>query len=122
MLDQTAGVTHYRKAIEKWRLDPGGGVILVPSLTNSREVFNTIPVKQGEGPSTDVFDDHIIDLNRRDEFVNSTTLLEYRDILDPSLPSADKYLMLLPFRVYGYALLNRKCFPININVVSDIQQ
>ena len=120
MLDQAAGVIHYRKAIEKWRLKFNGGVIAVPTLANSREIFDPLPVKQGQDPSTDVFDDNIIDLNRRDEFVNSTTLLEYRDILEPSLSSSDDYIMLLPFRVYGYAILNRKWFPLNISLVSDI--
>lgn len=120
MIDQAAGVTHYRKAIGKWRLKLGGGVIVVPTLPNPREVFDPLPVKQGQDPLTDVFDDHIMDLNRRDEFVDSTPLLEYRDILDPSLSVSEDYLMLLPFRVYGYAILNRKWFPLNINMVSDI--
>lgn len=120
MIDQAAGVTHYRKAIENWRLKLGGGVIVVPTLPNPREVFDPLPVKQGQDPLTDVFDDHIMDLNRRDEFVDSTPLLGYRDVLDPSLSVLEDYLMLLPFRVYGYAILNRKWFPLNINMVSDI--
>ena len=120
MIDQAAGVTHYRKAITKWRLKLGGGVIVVPTLPNPREVFDPLPVKQGQDPLTDVFDDNIMDLNRRDEFVDSTPLLEYRDILDPSRSVLEDYLMLLPLRVYGYAILNRKWFPLNINMVSDI--
>lgn len=120
MIDQAAGVTHYRKAIDNWRLKLGGGVIVVPTLPNTREVFDPLPVKQGQDPLTDVFDDHIMDLDRRDEFIDSNPLLEYRDILEPSLSDLEDYLMLLPFRVYGYAILNRKWFPLNINMVSDI--
>ena len=72
------------------------------------------------GPAlSDVFDDSVIDLDRRKDFVNSTTLLSYhQNILDPSL--SDDYVMLLPCRIYGYAMLRRKWFPLNINLVSDI--
>ena len=67
---------------------------------------------------SDVFEDYIIDRDRRNDFVNSTTLLRYRGVRDPSL--SDDYVMLLPFRVYGYAMLNRKWFPFNVNLVNDI--
>ena len=118
MLDQAAAVAHYRKAVEKWRLKIGGGVISVPTVADSREVFDPLPVKRDEDLSSDVFDDSIIDRDRRNDFVNSTTLLKSRDIFDPSL--SDDYVMLLPFRIYGYAMLNRKWFPLNINLISDI--
>ena len=132
MLDQAAAVTHYRKAIKNWRLKLGGGVIIAPTEADPRESFDPVPVKGEKGRWTphrrrmggddvllsDVFDDSIIDLDRRNNFVNSTTLLRYRIILDPSL--SDDYVMLLPYRVYGYAMLNRKWFPLNINRVNDI--
>ena len=120
MLDQAAGVTHFRKAIEKWRLKLGGGVIALATEADPRELFDTLPSKRGEDPITDVFGDDIIDLSRREEFVNRTKLLEYRDILEPPLAFSDDYAMLLPFRIYGYAMLNRKWFPLNVNLVSDI--
>ena len=65
-----------------------------------------------------MFDDYVIDIERRHDFVTSTTLLDYLAISDPSL--ADEYVMLLPFRIYGYAMLNRKWFPLNINLIKDI--
>lgn len=118
MLDQAAAVTHYRKTLEKWRLKIGGRTIGVPTAADRREVFDPLPVKRDEDQFSDVFDDSIIDLDRRNDFVNSTTLLRHQHILDPSL--SDDYVMLLPFRIYGYAMLNRKWFPLNINLVSGI--
>lgn len=118
MLDQAAAVTHYRKTFNKWRLRTGGRIIGVPTAANRREVFDPLPVKHGENMVSDVFDDSIIDLDRRNDFVSSTTLLRYRSVLESSL--SDEYVILLPFRVYGYAMLNRKWFPLNINLVNDI--
>ena len=123
MLDQSAAVAHYRKTYDRWRLKIGGRVIGVPTAADRREVYDPLPVRRDESSLSlslsDVFDDSIIDLDRRKDFVNSTKLLSYhRDILNPSL--SDDYVMLLPFRVYGYAMLNRKWFPLNINLVSNI--
>ena len=119
MLDQNAAVTHYRKAFEKWRLKTGGRLIGVPTAADRREIFDPLPFKLDEDLLSDVFDDSIIDLDRRSDFVNTTTLLKYhRDILDPCL--SDDYVMLLPYRIYGYAMLNRKWFPLNINMIEDL--
>ncbi len=118
MLDQAAAVTYYRKNYTKWRLKLGGSVIGVPTGADRREVFDPLPVQVYEEERTDVFDDSIIDLYRRKEFVDFTKLIRYLNILEPSL--SDDYVMLLPFRIYGYALLNRKWFPLNINLVDDI--
>ena len=115
MVDQAAAVTHYRKDIQKWRLRIGGRRIGVPSTADPREVFDPLP---NEERPNDVFDDSIIDVDRRNKFIDSTTLLAYRNILDS--PLSDDYVMLLPYRVYGYAMLNRKWFPLNINMVQDI--
>ena len=119
MLDQGAAVTHYRKAFEKWRLKIGGRLIGVPTAADLREIYDPLPFKPDEDLLSDVFDDSIIDLDRRSDFINTTTLLKYhRDILDPCL--SDDYVMLLPYRIYGYAMLNRKWFPLNINMTDDL--
>ena len=119
MLDQSAAVTHYQKTIDRWRVKLGGTIISVPTTADRRETFDTLPVKHDEGKLSDVLDDSIIDLDRRNDFVNSTTLLKYHgDILDPSI--SDEYIMLLPFRVYGFGMLNRKWYPLNVNLVNDI--
>ena len=118
MLDQSAAVTHYRKAIDGWALKIGGRSIGVPTAVDRREVFDLLPNKRDKDSQSDVFDDSIIDLDRRNDFTNSTALLKYRNIHEPSL--SDDYVMLLPFRVYGFAMLNRKWFPLNINQVEDI--
>ena len=119
MLDQSAAAAHYRKIYDRYRLKVGGGVIGIPTTADGREIFDPLPVKPNEQMFSDVYDDSIIDLDRRQEFVSSTTLLGFhQNILDPSL--SDDQVMLLPVRVYGYAMLNRKWFPLNINLVSDI--
>ena len=119
MLDQAAAVTHYRKALKNWRLKIGGRVIGAPTQPDHRESFDPFPLQPGRAPSTDVFDDSIIDVDRRSDYVNSTILLKYhRNIRDLSL--LDDYVMLLPFRLYGYVMLNRKWFPLNVNLIHDI--
>ena len=119
MLDQSAAVAHYRKKYEGFRLKIGGRVVGVPTAADRREMFDPLPVQRNEQKFSDIFDDSIIDLERRRDFVNFTTLLSYhQDILEPSL--SDDYIMLLPFRVYGYAMLSRKWFPLNINLVNDL--
>ena len=118
MLDQAAGVAHYRKTIQKWTLDLGGGVISAPTIADPRETFDPLPTKRGEDVVSDVFDDSIIDLGLRNDFVSSTELLDYRDFSEPSL--SNDYVMLLPSHVYGYAILSRKWFPLNVNLVQDV--
>lgn len=119
MIDQSAAVTHFRKAITGWRLTIGGRPVFTPTEADRREVFDPLPVKHDEDVLSDVFDDCVIDLGRRNDFVNTTTLLKYhRSIRDPSL--SDDYVMLLPFRIYGYAMLTRKWFPLNMNSIHDI--
>ena len=111
-------MSHYRKAFEKWKLKIGGRVIGVPTTADRREVFDPLPVERDKHLFSDVFDDSTIDMDRRNDFVNSTTLLKNRSILEPSL--SDDYVALLPFRVYGYAMINRKWFPLNINLVGEV--
>ena len=117
-MDQGAGVTHFRKTIPKWRLRIGGAILGVPTTADRRETFDPLPDRSDKDRFSDVFDDSIIDLDRRSDFVNSTTLLRERSILGSSL--TEDYVILLPFRIYGYAMLNRRWFPLNINFVTDI--
>ena len=119
MLDQSAAAAHFRKTYDRFKLKIGGRTISVPTAADRREMFDPLPVKRDEQMFSDVYDDSTIDLDRRKDFVNSTILLSYhQNILDQSL--SDDYIMLLPLRVYGYAMLNRKWFPLNINLVNDI--
>ena len=111
-------MTHFRKNYTRWKLKIGGRIIGVSTAADRREVFDPFPVKRDEDLFSDVFDDSIIDLDRRNEFVNSTDLLKYHKISETNL--SNDYVMLLPFRIYGYAMLNRKWLPMNINLVKDI--
>ena len=118
MVDQSAAATHYRKALQSWTLKVGGRSIGAPTMSDRREFFDPLPKKHDKDTQSDVFDDSIIDLDRRNDFTTSTALLKYRNIHDSSL--SDDYVMLLPFRVYGFAMLNRKWFPLNVNLIEDI--
>ena len=118
MLDQSAATAHFRKIYERYKLKIGGRIIGVPTAADRREMFDPLPFKRDEQMFSDVYDDSTIDLDRRKDFANSTTILSYQNILDPYL--SDDYVMLLPLRVYGYAMLNRKWFPLDINLVNGI--
>lgn len=112
-------MTHYRKTLQDWRLKIGGRLIGAPTSADQREVSDPFPLKRIRDESTDVFDDSTIDLDRRSDYVSSTTLLQhYRNIRDLSL--SDDLVVLLPFRIYGFVMLSRKWFPLNINLTSDI--
>ena len=68
---------------------------------------------------SDIFDDSYLDLERRSEFLDGTTLLRY-----PAYPkeTIDKeQTMLLPPRVYGYSLLDRAWYPLNIDLVDEVK-
>ncbi|KAH8822018.1 hypothetical protein F5884DRAFT_769723 [Xylogone sp. PMI_703] len=120
MVDQAAGVEHFRKKLYKWQLKFGSGVISYPTITDKREVFDPLPEKEDQEWNTDVFDDSVFEEDRRSDFLRTTSQLQFRSIQDSTLP--DDYLELLPPRVYGYAMLHRKWFPLDLNLVEDINE
>ena len=111
-----SAVNHFRKNISYWSLDLGGRCIITASNADRREAFDWI-VDKDNTPVSDIFDDSVIDLERRSDFTSSTNLLDYQDTGNPGL-SGD-HLVLLPPRIYGYAMLTRKWYPLNINCVKD---
>ena len=118
MIDQASAIENYRKSLHRWNMRIGGRVIVSPTEADSREIFDPMVVEDGYEMVSDVFDDSNIDLERRTEFLNSTNLLHHRRLQD--FPAPDDFVTLLPPRVYGYAMLNRKWFPLNINLIEDI--
>lgn len=68
---------------------------------------------------SDIFDDSRHDIERRSEFLDTTTLIRYHPYAKASL-TEDQF-VLLPPRVYGYSLLERSWFPLNIDLVDDIK-
>lgn len=98
-------------------MDFGGGVIKTPTQSNSRECFESYPCgKEGCYSCTDMFDDSRLDLNRRTELMERTHLLKYAS----SFNLTDEHFELLPLRIYGYALQDRKWYALFIDGVQDI--
>lgn len=105
-----------------WDVELGAGVIEKATRADLREVneVRPCPIKDCKYcKNTDIFDDWKLDLDKRSEFLNSTRLLRYRRYENADLSS--EQLLLFPPRVYGYALLDRKWYPLNIDLVQDIK-
>ena len=68
---------------------------------------------------SDIFDDSQHDLERRSEFLDNTTLLRYRAYGKENLD--DDQIILLPPRIYGYSLLDRFWYPLNIDRIENIK-
>ncbi|OJI86042.1 hypothetical protein ASPTUDRAFT_38784 [Aspergillus tubingensis CBS 134.48] len=84
----------------------GGGVILEPT---EEEYYET--------HDEDVaFDSGDLLHKFRSDFIQHTSLLEDQDVEDLS----DESLMLLPPRVYGYVLLSRAWYPLDIDLITKI--
>ena len=62
---------------------------------------------------TDMFDDSAFDLDARSKYVQEEELLER------TRHPSEKHLILLPLRLFGYALHHREWFPLNINQMSQ---
>ncbi|KAL2858268.1 hypothetical protein BJX68DRAFT_262805 [Aspergillus pseudodeflectus] len=87
--------------------DIGGGVILQPTEEDEEETH-------GEYIN---YDNEEFRTARYFKFVHDTPLLEDRalDQLE------DEHLTLLPDRVFGYVLLSRKWYPLNIDLISELE-
>ncbi|KAB2570991.1 Spermatogenesis-associated protein 5-like protein 1 [Lasiodiplodia theobromae] len=85
----------------------GGGVILKPTEEDEEET------RDGEGVS---YDDEEYMQRRWSQFVHNTNLLEAHTFQSLTRDS----LILLPYRVYGYVLLSRKWYPLDIDLVKDV--
>lgn len=66
-----------------------------------------------------IFDDSYHDLEKRSDFMDHTSSLRYRAYAKENLDNDQ--LLLLPPRVYGYSLLDRFWYALNIDLVEDIK-
>ena len=100
----------------------GRGVVDQASRADRREV-NEIKPCATKGctlcKQSDIYDDSSHDLEKRVDFLDNTRLLRYRSLGKEDL-SFDQ-VILLPPRVYGYSLLDRFWYPLNIDNVEDIK-
>ena len=69
--------------------------------------------------SRDIYDDSACDLRARNSFLASTSLIRFRKI---DSDFSDEFLALLPPCVYGYALLDRKFYMLNIDLIENITE
>ncbi|KAK0642942.1 hypothetical protein B0T16DRAFT_333103 [Cercophora newfieldiana] len=97
-----------------------GGVIEDPTIEAHDETYETLsvtPPSEGERPWISYDDYEIVKLYWT-RWSRSTPLL--RTTYTTSTPLPDEVLRLLPGRVYGYVLLTRKWYPLDIDLVEAV--
>ncbi|MCJ1385115.1 hypothetical protein MMC17_008234 [Xylographa soralifera] len=93
------------------KFDSGGN--LIPTLPNIRGI------NSGYRGFKHLFEDDVaVTRLRTGAFLSKTKLLDPQPVGKLSKDS----LRLLPYRLYGYALLNRKWFPLDVDLVHDVEQ
>ena len=102
----------------------GTGVIANPTSPDERELKGHYPIAHSwdivppRYKQVKVFKDDEYDNDLRADFIETTSLLKERNYRE-KLPN--EALILLPPRVYGFSLLDRKWFAFDISLVEDIE-
>ncbi|KAK2785929.1 hypothetical protein FQN52_008196 [Onygenales sp. PD_12] len=122
MVDQKAGVDHFREKFDNWRKSFRfwGGAIAKSSPPDKRELFDPFPIGKNydRDEMTDIFDDSKFEEDRQNDFRESTDLLNSRPLDPQQIPVG--CIMLLPPRAYAYGLLDHKWFALDVNLVKDL--
>jgi hypothetical protein len=118
IVDQEAGVTNFQDTLSYYSLRTDGGIILTPTEADQREVSDFFSQKNDGDWVTDVFDDSGFEKYRHSEYFTSTDFLINRAIKDICI--TDDQLILLPPRVYGYSLLDRRWVALNVSLLEEI--
>ncbi|KLJ12759.1 hypothetical protein EMPG_12241 [Blastomyces silverae] len=120
VVDQAAGVEHFKQKVYRFgrSLKFGSGAIARATPQDKRETFDPLPEQEDGSWVTDVFDDSKFEEDRQNEFRRTTNLLGFRTLQQKPIPN--DHLMLLPYRAYGYGLLDHKWLPLNINRIEDL--
>lgn len=93
-------------------------MIATPTPIDEREVKGFYSILNVWSSMTSLMDDDKYDNDLRTDFLEKTSLLKERSIHE-KLPI--EALVLLPQRVYGFSLLDRKWFAFDISLVEDIK-
>lgn len=93
-------------------------MIANPTRPDRREVTGYYNIANVHSKPTMFMDDDQYDNDLRADFLEKTLLLKERSYRE-KLPN--EALILLPERVYGFSLLDRKWFPFDISLVEDIK-
>ena len=122
VIDFAEAIKKFRKSDPSWEVGIGCGVVHEASRADRREV-NEIKPCATKGctlcKQSDICDDSSHDLEKRVDFLDNTRLLRYRTLGKEDLHNDQ--VILLPPRVYGYSLLDRYWYPLNIDNVEDIK-
>ncbi len=127
MIDFGLAIKNFRKANadrharSKWDVKFGTGIIAKPTPMDDRELGEygeVISETSAQYKPTYFMGDMTYDNELRAEYIDSTALLTERPYHDKL---SNEALMLLPPRVYGFSLLDRKWYAFDIGLVDDIK-
>ena len=123
VIDFAEAIKKFRKDDPSWEVGIGCGVVDQASRADRREI-NEIKPCATKGctlcKQSDIYDDSGHDLEKRVDFLDNNTSLLRSRILGKDVLPRDQ-VILLPPRVYGYSLLDRFWYPLNIDNVEDIR-
>lgn len=115
IVDFALAIKDFRVNFYTWNFKFGTGVIANPTPFDERELKGYFNI--AHAPTRFIEDDGY-DNDRRADFLENTPLLTERSHHE-KLPK--QALVLLPPRVYGFSLLDRKWFAFDISLVEDIK-
>ena len=121
VVDQGAGVEKIQRLDYMYDMDFGGGVIAKSTAVDERETFETAPcgVDNCVG-CTDIWKEDGLDQKRRSTYLDKTDLIQNATVEE--MRRSDDRLMLLPVRVYAYALQARKWRAVCIDDIRALDQ
>lgn len=121
VIDFVEAIKHWDDDDPGWDIGFNAGVVIQATRADSRETNEVKPCAIMGCTSckhSNIFDDSYFDLKQRSTFLESTSLLRYRAYGKEYLDRDQ--IVLLPPRVYGYSLLDRYWYALNIDNISDI--
>jgi hypothetical protein len=112
IIDQAEAIEYCKTSGCNWTPAFGGHVIRSPTRSQRKEVFEMVDCSLPNCKTcSDVFDDAAIDRSLRDKFVRSSR--SFRALLGRNL--AEDQLILLPYRICGFSIRNRKWYALDCN-------
>ena len=118
IIDIASAINHFRETNYRWDFKFGSGVIAKLTLLDEREARGYKDIANPQSKQTLLMRDYQYDNDLRADFLEKTSLLKERP-QHVRLPN--EALILLPPRVYGFSLLDRKWFAFDILLVEDIK-
>ena len=119
MIDFIPAVKYFRENVRGWDVGISSGVIEIPTKADLRETFESVVCKHSRCQTcTDTAEDLEFDLRRRGDFLSSTPLLHYLS-KDQALDRDRR--VLLPPRVFGYALLERNWYCLDLENLHPVE-